>query len=455
MKALITTFFCLLFSLSAYAEEELYVQLAGETPVIPLFVSPIENKQGKLPLATQNSLREVLLFDLNHNGMTRVLTAKEIASKPSLQGQEAFDAPLHFDKLKNESVLYLLKLRLEGSHLFATLYFVNGQKAQKIDGIELTNDAQKDRVKIHALSNVVHELLFGKKGIATSRILYTVKKKIDRKPLSPIWVSEVFEADYDGQNARQVTFDHSLVANPQYIPSPDGSRSSSFLYVSYKIGQPKIYFASLKGGTPKRFSTLRGNQLTPCLNKNANAVAFISDTTGKADLFCQQLSQETEHKPRMLFTAKGAANASPSFSPDGRKIAFVSDKDGSPKIYVMSIPPLGAKLADLKPQLISKRCRENSAPTWSPDGKKLAYCGRNSGDRQIWVYDFETSQERELTRGKGTKENPAWAPNSLHILFNLTQDSSTELYLINLNQQEAVQISKGQGAKLFPTWEPK
>jgi TolB protein len=303
----------------------------------------------------------------------------------------------------------------------------------------------------------MHKILFGKEGIASCRILFTAKKRIEQPSGPPKWVSEVFESDYDGENCRQVTHTNSYCANPMYIPAKNGLKSSSFLYVSYKIGQPKIYLASLKDGREIRASSLRGNQVTPTIYKDSSLIAFACDVAGKSDIFIQPLvpSAATAEKPRQIFTAKASANASPSFSPDGKQIAFVSNKDGSPKIYVMAIPKPGTKLEEIKPTLISKRCRENSAPTWSPDGKKIAYCSRSTGPRQIWVYDFETGAERQLTQGNSNKENPAWAPDSLHLLFNASDTKGTELYLLNLNQPEAVQISSGPNHKLFAAWEPK
>lgn len=270
------------------------------------------------------------------------------------------------------------------------------------------------------------------------------------------WISEVWEADYDGANARQVTSERSYCITPTYMPPKKGYSSGGFLYVSYQLGQPKIYLASLKDGKGHRLTYLKGNQLMPAISHQRDKIAFISDVTGNPDLFLQPFSPEkgAEEKPQQIFSAKQATQGTPTFSPDGKKIAFVSNKDGSPKIYTIDIPPPGTSLKNIQATLITKRNRENSAPAWSPDGTKIAYCARHGGDRQIWVYDFTTNQEKQITQGSGNKENPAWASNSLHLVYNSSDSNMSELYIINLNQNEAVQITGGLGEKRFPSWEP-
>lgn len=204
--------------------------------------------------------------------------------------------------------------------------------------------------------------------------------------------------------------------------------------------------ASLKDGIGSRFNDFKGNQLMPAITSSRDKVAFISDYTGNPDLFLQPFSPESGvlDKPQQIFALKHATQGSPSFSPDGKKIAFVSNKDGSPKVYVMSIPEKGSNVKDIKPQLISKLNRENSAPIWSPDGLKLAYCS----------YDFEKNQETQVTTGSENKENPTFASNSLHLIFNSTGKTGGELYLMNLNQPKAIKISKGLGEKHFPSFQP-
>jgi TolB protein len=417
-------------------EKELVVRLSAEKELLPIYLTP--------PNAKNSKLREVLAFDLDHNGMTHVLTEKEISLRSSLAHQEDFTAPLDFAKLKKEQVLYLVKLQIQDRSLVAKVISTTSQSAHTIDNIPITGDLSRDRQVVHTLADTIHKMLFGTEGIASCHILFCSKN-------GP--TSEVFEADYDGKNMRQITKENALTAHPQYIPGKGGAKSQSFLYVSYKIGQPKLYESPLHHYAPKRISTLRGNQVTPSISKEGSLVAFACDTAGRADIFMQE--KNSSNLPQQIFTAKAAANASPVFSPDGKRIAFVSNKDGSPRIYVMNIPKPGTKLQNVTLSLISKRCRENSAPSWSPDGKKLAYCSKTAGNRQLWVYDFETKTEYPLTTGPSDKENPSWAPNSLHLLFNATDAQGTELYLMNLNQTKAVKITSGPGKKQYPSWEPK
>ncbi len=185
------------------------------------------------------------------------------------------------------------------------------------------------------------------------------------------------------------------------------------------------------------------------LSLQKDKIAYISDARGNPDLFVQSFNihQGAVGKPYQLFASPGSAQASPSFSPDGKKIAFVSDKDGCPRIYTISLESSNRDI-----QLITKRNKENICPSWSPDGKKLAYSAKTNGIRQIWLYDFTTGEERQLTYGQGIKENPSFAPNSLHVVFNITEGEQTNLCIMHIEQKEFTKISEGSGVKHYPTW---
>lgn len=448
-------FYTLLATCFLSADEDsqtLYVQLETESPLLPLYIVKTEEGQSSLSPDYVKQLETILKFDLGHNGMTSLAASNQGIKQ--LEKQLSFTGQVDLSPWMKEKIYFIVQPRIQQRTLGARLYIVNSNQIKMVDGLQLTGTLSEDRRTLHQLADTIHKALFNENGIASTKILYTVKKEAAAGKKR---ISEVYEADYDGGNARQITNTNAICVTPSYIPPREGRISRSFVFVSYEMGQPKIYFGDLETGKTQRATLLKGNQLMPVISNQRDKMAFISDITGNPDLFLQNYNSESGliEKPRQLYATHKATQSTPTFSPDGKKIAFVSNKDGSPRIYLLTIPPPGTSIKDTKAQLISKTNRENSAPCWSPDGTKLAYCSMTKGARQIWIYDFQTGKERQLTQGPGNKENPSWAPNSLHLVFNSSDANASELYVINLNQPEAVRITSGKGEKHFPAWEPR
>lgn len=433
--------------------DPIMVRLSTESSLQPLFLAPVVNDGASYDDAYLRQLEKVLAFDLNQNGMTYVVKqtadGNRIASSalPGSVGQPG--------EWKRQQVAYVIKASVKGNTISALMLDVNTQSLKSTNELPLTGTLSQDRRQVHKVADTIHKALFGVEGIASTHLIYTMKAPA--AGVSKKWVSEVWESDYDGANARQVTRGDNYCVTPTYLPPKPGFAPGGIAYVSYSIGQPKIYIASLKDGVGKRLSYLKANQLMPAFSPQRDKVAFISDITGNPDLFLLPFSPEEGplDKPRQIYSARQATQGTPTFSPDGQRIAFVSDKDGSAKVYIIDIPEAGTSLKDIKATLITKRNRENSAPSWSPDGKKIAYCAKTQGERQIWVYDIATKEERQLTQGVGNKENPSWAPDSLHLVFNSSIGDASELYIMNLNQSETTQISQGNVETRFPVWEPR
>jgi TolB protein len=431
-------------------EKSIVVRLESGVQLLPLYLAPLIDENGGFSKSYLKQMESVLRFDLGYNGMTYLLQSHPEWDKRDQKTGWGFQGPLSC--WEDQGVSFVIKTRVKDKKLSARLYIINSQTMKSIDDLSLTGDLNVDRKTIHRLADTFYETLFNAEGIAATQIIYTLKKQ---DAVTKKWTSEVLQADYDGGNIRQITQDGGYCVTPSWIAPKPGKKGGNFVVVSYKIGQPKIYLSDVETGALQRFSPLKGNQLMPTISYQRDKMAFISDVTGNPDLFLQDFDPEKGAigKPRQIFTAPKATQGTPAFSPDGKKIAFVSNKDGSARIYVMDTPAVGALLKNTKTTLISKINRENTAPSWSPDGKKLAYCSLTKGVRQIWVYDWITRTEKQITEGAGSKENPSWAPNSLHIVFNLTDNSGSELYLVNLNQKETIKISSGMGEKRFPSWE--
>ena len=427
---------------------EIRVHLATTSALSPIYVGKIQTKDAIFDSLYISQLEKILTFDLNHNSSTKVSgyssTMEQLLA--SKDNQTAFNPT----SWKNFGVSYAMRIQLNARTLVATIFNAHEGSIKTFPQLSLTGDLAHDRRQIHKLADGIHKALFHIDGIASHRILFAYQVKNPRSDGSE-WISEIWECDWDGANPRQLTHDDSYSVTPIALPHHPSYNNDSFLYVSYKLGQPKIYIGSLKGGPGKRLITLRGNQLLPAISQQRDKIAFICDAGGRTDLFLQPLNPANGEigKPVQLFSYPRSTQASPTFSPDGSKIAFVSDKDGGMRIYI--IPATGSQTRP-NALMISKQNRENSCPCWSPDGTKLAYSAKTNGIRQIWIYDFATREETQVTSGPGNKENPSWASNSRHIVFNSTLDSGSELYIANLNEPEAIKISKGPGKKHYPTW---
>ena len=451
-KALFAIFFTLC-SFAIHGEEDIVVHLSRQTPLVSVYLGKVVEQTSSYDSNYLQSLQDILFFDLSSSGQISAKSAvlENDATLAKASFKEAFAAAIWpLEKYK-----YVLLPKISKNMFSLMLYSVEYNTIKHYKNIEISGDLASDRTKIHKLSDAIYKALFNKNGISSTKILYTLQT-VDLKSKSNNFISEIWECDFDGKNSRKLTSGSDYCITPVYFPSRLGSSPSKFLYVTYEKGPSKIFISPLSEQNAEPFIKLRGNQLLPSISRDRSKIAFICDVSGRADLFVQPIHPERGllGKPIQVYSFPSSVQASPTFSPNGKQIAFVSDKEGTPRIYLVEAPHhlKGRNLPEAT--LLSKKNRENTCPSWSPDGRKLAYSAKTDGVRQIWIYDFETKEERQLTSGKSHKENPCWAPNSLHIVFNTADSHSSELHLVNLNQPKTIKITSGPGKKHYPAWQP-
>jgi TolB protein len=144
-----------------------------------------------------------------------------------------------------------------------------------------------------------------------------------------------------------------------------------------------------------------------------------------------------------------AINTAPSFSPDGGRIAFESDRGGSQQIYVMNADGSGQTR-------ISFGNGRYSTPVWSPDGQHIAFTKQAEGRFAIGVMKPDGSGERILTEGFHN-EGPTWAPNSRVIMFfreSGGEQGGPQLYSVDISGYNEQQIAT-PGFASDPAWSPR
>ena len=117
---------------------------------------------------------------------------------------------------------------------------------------------------------------------------------------------------------------------------------------------------------------------------------------------------------------------SPTWSPDGRQLAYVSFEKRKSEIYVQDLyTQQRRKLTSFK--------GINGAPVWSPDGKKLALTLSKGGNPDIFILDIKTKKMNQLTKHWGIDTEPAWTPDGDELVFTSSRAGKPQIYRVSSN----------------------
>jgi TolB protein len=215
-------------------------------------------------------------------------------------------------------------------------------------------------------------------------------------------------------------------------------------------------------------------------------IAFVSTVNGKKEIFTcdfdgENIRQITSHKSISL---------SPSWSFDGRWLAYVSYARKGPQIFIknlkesrgaivnykgMNISPdwmpghltLGAALSfsgdqeiyllTIKGEIIKRVTNSRGidvSPEFSPDGKKIAFTSKRTGTPQIFIQDLESKEVRRLTFKGLNNTSPAWSPDGKKMAYVGIEDNMINIFVVGLDSGMPVQLTMNAGDNEDPSWSP-
>lgn len=153
------------------------------------------------------------------------------------------------------------------------------------------------------------------------------------------------------------------------------------------------------------------------------------------------LSDVDGARPRQLFETKQPL-LSPVWSPDGRRVAFVSFETNRPAIYVQEI-------ATGRREQITNFQGLNGAPAWSPDGQSLAMVLSKDGNPEIYTVNLASRQFTRITNSFSIDTEPSWANDGLGIFFTSDRGVKPQIYKVTLatGQTERVTFDGSYNAR--------
>ena len=282
------------------------------------------------------------------------------------------------------------------------------------------------------LQNVVDRVVYhltGERSHLGNAIVYVEKGDF---PGYRIVLTDLF-----GKSRRVLVDDGNLNILPRWKPD-----STSVLFTSLgKSGSRLKQFDFLDNQT-KTFLSSRHKLSGGTWGRN-NEIIITMAEDGNSDLY--RIDRSGNILERL--TSRTSTESNPRWSPDGKRLLFISNRSGSIQIYQRM-------METGEVHRMTYEGGTNVEPNWSSNGAYIVFAGLRNGRYRIFLMDREGEQVRQITDGSHSSEQPVWAPSGRQILFASKSGYESKLYLMNADGSGKRRVTQsGPGINEFnPTW---
>jgi TolB protein len=292
-------------------------------------------------------------------------------------------------------------------------------------------------------------------GVGQSLYPIAVMRFKDEQKL-PISITEIIRQDLARSGYFKNTENGNATESDEGTPNYKSwaARGADALVVGSVVQsggtQFEIYYSLFDIRKSESLGGLKINSSADNLRAAAHKIAddIILKLLGERGIFSTRLSYVIKEGKRyrlVISDADGqnirnAMNSaepiiSPSWSPDGKKVAYVSFEDRKPVIYVHELAT-GRRIA------LSNQKGNNSAPAWSPDGRKLAISLSKDGNTQIYSINADGTGLQRLTRGNTIDTEPQYSADGRYIYFTSDRGGNPQIYRMSAEGEQAEGVKR-------------
>jgi eukaryotic-like serine/threonine-protein kinase len=260
--------------------------------------------------------------------------------------------------------------------------------------------------------------------------------------------SDIVALDLASQTMHRVTNDNVLDMDPVW--APDGSH---IYFASSRGGGLNLWLIGVSGpglpaGQPEQLTTGAGDDVEPTVSPDGGRLAFAVRGIS-SDLWRMPLSAETGRPtgapvPVVMTTRVESRGA---WSPDGKSIAFNSDRLGEMNIWVR-------RIADGTERQLTQGPGGDYQPNWSPDGRSLVFFSARAGNADIWSVQVSDGKLIRLTDDPATDTNPFYSPDGRLIAFMSDRGGRADVWVMGADGSAPRRLTHEGAGGHFLRWSP-